>query len=83
LVQVSVRPEAAFINPVVSEHFTPDRSIRIHILTLTEAFTGGDVVANELDDLENPVVVGRLSCVPKDVIRPAINTIDPKDDICR
>ena len=71
------------MNAFVSKHFTPDRSIRILILTLTEAFAGGDIVANELDDLENLVVVGHLSCVPNDVIRPAINGIDPKDDICR
>ena len=66
------------MNAFVGEDLTRDRSIRIHILTPTETFAGGDVVADELDDLENPVVVGHRSWVLEDVIRPAINGSDPR-----
>jgi hypothetical protein len=71
------------MNAFVSGDFTHVRSIRIHILTLTEAFAGGDITANELDDLENPVVVGYRSFVARDFVRPAIIGIDPEVDICR
>jgi hypothetical protein len=82
MIQNTGRLATAFINVVVTR-VTLRLWIRIQDLTLSEAFADGDVVTDELDDLEDSTVVGHLPSISKGTILTTIDAIDSEADIRR
>ena len=80
-IRSSYRSAATFMNTVVVERFFPDRSLRIHNLTMTESTPGGARTTTLADREELATVVEQSCGISADIVRLAIDGVDLDGDI--
>ncbi len=81
VIRESYNDAATFMNVVVIERFSPDRSVRFHNLTLTES-TPEDAITTPLTDREElAAAVEHHIGIPADIVREAVEGIALKADI--
>ena len=81
VIRGSYSPEAIFMQVVVVERFSVDRSIRIHNFRLTEATPAGETVRHLTDRDELADAVEREGGIRREIVREAIEGIPLEGDI--
>lgn len=81
VIRDSYSDEATFMNVVVVERFSPDRSVRFHNFTLTESTPEGATTTRLADREELAAAVEHHIGIPADIVREAVEGTALEADI--